>query len=133
MSLHDRIASSAEGKRELSAARLRYTALKLLHRALDQSGTTKSELASRLGVRKSAVSQVFRGDGNLRLNTLADYLDALGYEAQVELVKAGELRQRAIVQRDDTEWKSAGSVIRMTRHPAARRRRSRDDFESIAS
>jgi len=93
MTLYDRIAQSERGRRGLSSARLRYSVVKALHSALENSGITQSELASRLGVRKSAVNAVFRGNGNLRVNTIAEYLDALDMEAEIRISPAGTARQ----------------------------------------
>lgn len=94
MSLYDRVESKAGGKAALASARLRREVLVALHEAFAASGVhTQSEVAERLKVRKSAVSQVFRGDGNLRINTLAEYLFALGFELDVKLVVAGEPRR----------------------------------------
>jgi transcriptional regulator with XRE-family HTH domain len=68
----------------------------MLHIALGASGVTQSALAGMLKIRKSAVNQVLRGDGNLRVKTLAEYLNALGYELDVRLVEAGEPRKAAL-------------------------------------
>ncbi|KHL15700.1 helix-turn-helix protein [Mumia flava] len=91
MTLRDRITSVPDGARDLAAARLRCEALKLLHQALEESGMSKTELAAKLGVRKSAVTQVFRGDGNVRVNTLADYLWALGRDADLSLAQRADI------------------------------------------
>lgn len=92
--LYDRVASKPGGEQALAAARLRREVLVALHQAFAASGLhTKSEIARRLNIRKSAVSQVFRGDGNLRITTLAEYLYALGFELQIGLVEVGEPRQ----------------------------------------
>ncbi|MFC8778845.1 helix-turn-helix domain-containing protein [Streptomyces nigra] len=99
-SLYERFAGSDDGAQLLAAARLRREVLRLLHRALEASGLTQSQLAERLNVRKSAVSQVFRGDGNLRINTLAHYLGAMGYELDVRLVNAGEPRAAVLEGRE---------------------------------
>lgn len=96
MSAYEDFASTADGARRLAASRLRYGLLEELHRALDESGLSQTELAERLGVRKSAVSQVLRGDGNLRANTIAEYLFALDRELDVKAIPAGELRRRAL-------------------------------------
>jgi transcriptional regulator with XRE-family HTH domain len=80
MSLYNRLLKTSKGGRALASARLRYEVLSLLHRALQQAWINQSELAARLGVRKSAVSQVLRGDGNMRISTFAEYLHALGCE-----------------------------------------------------
>ncbi|MFF8500334.1 helix-turn-helix domain-containing protein [Streptomyces anulatus] len=92
-SLYERFASSDDGSQLLAAARLRRELLRVLHKGLEACGLTQSELAQRLGVRKSAVSQALRGDGNLRVNTIASYLSAMGYELDVRLVEAGEPRK----------------------------------------
>ncbi|MGW6411052.1 helix-turn-helix domain-containing protein [Streptomyces vinaceus] len=94
-SLYDRLASSVAGARQLASARLRHEVLRKLAQALDASGMTQAALADALSIRKSAVNQTLRGDGNLRVKTLADYLHALGYELDVRLVPAGEPRRAA--------------------------------------
>lgn len=95
--IYERFARSDGGPRHLAVARLKREILRALNVALRKSEITQSELASRLKVRKSAVSQVLHGDGNLRIKTLAEYLEALGYELDVRLVEAGEPR-RALVE-----------------------------------
>lgn len=68
----------------------------MLHSALAKAGISQSELAARLGVRKSAVNQVFRGDGNMRISTLADYLHAMSFEVELRLVPVGRPREDAV-------------------------------------
>ncbi|MFD0457492.1 helix-turn-helix domain-containing protein [Streptomyces violaceoruber] len=87
--LYERFASSEDGAQLLAATRLRRETLRILHKALEASGLTQSQLAERLRIRKSAVNQVFRGDGNLRVNTLAQYLSAMGFELDIRAVEAG--------------------------------------------
>lgn len=97
MSLYDFVSERPGGARAIAAARLRRRVIQLLHRALILSDVnSKSMLAKKLNIRKSAVSQVFRGDGNLRINTLAEYLYELGFEVNLELVEGGELHRAAI-------------------------------------
>ncbi|MFE3118709.1 helix-turn-helix domain-containing protein [Streptomyces niveus] len=98
-SLYERFAGSVDGARRLASARLRHEALRSLHAALSASGLNQTELAARLGIRKSAVSQVLHGDGNLRVKTLAEYLSVMGYELDMRLVEAGEPRQAVIEER----------------------------------
>ena len=98
--LYERVATRRGGKAALAAARLRREVLIALHEAFHASGLgTQSELARRLGVRRSAVNQVFRGDGNLRVNTVAEYLHVLGFELDVRLVPAGEPRRAELDER----------------------------------
>ncbi len=98
--LYDRVASKPGGEAALAAARLRREVLVALHHAFAASGLeTQTEIARRLNVRKSAVSQVLRGDGNLRITTLAEYLFALGFELDINLVTAGEPRRAELMGR----------------------------------
>ncbi len=97
--LYERFAATTRGARALAAARLRHEVLSVLHQALHLFGGSQSDLAKRLGFRRSAVNQVFRGDGNLRIDTLADYLHAMGFEADIRLVPTGEPRRATVEQR----------------------------------
>ncbi|MFY1696692.1 MULTISPECIES: helix-turn-helix domain-containing protein [unclassified Solwaraspora] len=115
--LYDRLSSTREGSRALSAARLRYQVLKILHRSLERSGLTQVELARRLGVRKSAVNQVFRSDGNLRVSTLAEYLHEMGSELAIEVVKVGTQRSAA-VEEMDREWRASRQKVESYSSPS---------------
>jgi transcriptional regulator with XRE-family HTH domain len=112
-SLYDRLASKPGGEAALAAARLRREMLVALHHAFQVSGLrTHAEVARRLGVRRSAVSQVFKGYGNLRVNTIAQYLFALGFELDVNLVLAGEPRRAELEGRSvRSTWSSAPQTI----------------------
>lgn len=74
-----------------SAARLRARVLAILHGALDVSSVDQATIARTLGVRKSAVGAVFHGNGNVRIDTLAEYLAAMGFEADITAVPLGEI------------------------------------------
>ncbi|MGW5610157.1 helix-turn-helix domain-containing protein [Streptomyces sp. NPDC003753] len=99
-SLYERMAQSERGARHLASARLRHEVLRKLHLALESSGINQNRLAEILRIRKSAVSQTLRGDGNLRIKTLAEYLHAMGYELDLRLVEAGEPRKAALEERE---------------------------------
>lgn len=135
MSLYSRIAARPGGKRDLAAARLRYEALVLLQEAFEASGLkSQAELAKKLKVRRSAVNQVLRGDGNVRITTLAEYLHEMGFEALLTLTEAGEPRRAAMEDRparpvrgpldprvssgtaspSDNTWKNAASGLYST-------------------
>lgn len=74
-----------------AGARLRARVLSLISAALEKSGMNQVALAKLLGVRKGAVNQVFKGNGNVRIETLSQYLAALGYEVDLSLVQYGEI------------------------------------------
>ena len=103
MSLYDRVKAIPGGGRALAASRLRRAVLGALHKAFRNSPLeSQAELAKRLKVRRSAVNQVLRGDGNVQISTLAEYLYEMGYELDVTLVRAGELRAAALDDRTPT-------------------------------
>ena len=71
------------GAQGLAAADLAGQVLRLLHQALDVSDLDQKALAEKLGVTQGRVSQVFNGDGNMRIAAVARYLRALGYETRL--------------------------------------------------
>lgn len=77
---------SAEGAREMAAARLNLRAVTLINSALTTCGISQKELADRVGVGESRVSQILHSDGNIKISTLARYLRAMGYSATIEAV-----------------------------------------------
>lgn len=73
------------------AARLRARVLALVSGALRESGRDQVTLAALLGVKKSAVSALLHGNGNVRINSLAEYMGVLGYEVDMIAVPIGEI------------------------------------------
>lgn len=73
-----------------ATARLRARVMAILHAAQDRSGQNQVMLAKELGIRKSAVHQVLRGNGNLQVDTLGEYLAAMGLEADIVVAESGE-------------------------------------------
>lgn len=67
-----------DGKRLLASARLRRNVVKELRKAELKSGKSKADIARELGVTRSAVTQVFASNGNLKLDTISDYFFVLG-------------------------------------------------------
>jgi transcriptional regulator with XRE-family HTH domain len=115
MSLYERVAAKPGGGRALAAARLRRSVLVILHRAFSASGLdSQAELAKRLNVRRSAVNQIFRGDGNVQISTLAEYLYEMNFEVNITLVRAGELRTAALENRSPIPAVAIGSSTTST-------------------
>lgn len=61
--------------------------------AVEESGFTPSEVAERMGVSQSRISQIVGEPSNLRLTTIARFLGAIGFEPQF----SAEDRQRGTV------------------------------------
>lgn len=61
---------------------------------------SNKDVASCVGRGKSAVSQVLNGNGNIRIETLGEYLAAMGFEADVVLVPHGEISTARRERRD---------------------------------
>lgn len=79
------LAASPEGQREMNRARLRVAVAEELALRMEQLHVSKAQLAEKLGVSRSAITQAFSGDRNLSLNTLADVAAALRLDVQVLL------------------------------------------------
>lgn len=83
--LFEEVGLSPKVSRELAASQLTNDALVLLQTALSSTGVTQKQLADKLGIGESRVSQVINGDGNIKLTTLARYMRALGYAVTVSV------------------------------------------------
>lgn len=75
--------STDAGAQGLAAADLAGQVMRLLEQALDASGLEQKDLAKKLGVTQGRVSQVFHGDGNMKIAAVARYLRALGYTTRI--------------------------------------------------
>lgn len=77
-------ASTSSGRLGLAAARLAVETAQLLTTAFAaRKDIDQKALAEIVGVSEGRVSQVLHGDGNVHVATLARYLAALGYEADL--------------------------------------------------
>jgi transcriptional regulator with XRE-family HTH domain len=77
-SLFEQRAETVAGRLGLAAARLAHDASVLLRETHAKSGMSSKELAAALELTEGRVSQVLRGDGNVRLSTLARFMGAMG-------------------------------------------------------
>lgn len=85
MTLRNLISSTPEGRRALAAERLRGDVLEALHDALQASGLTRKTLADRMRVSQAAVTNTLTGNGNVRVDTIARYLDAMDMDLDITL------------------------------------------------
>jgi transcriptional regulator with XRE-family HTH domain len=75
---------------ERAAARAAVDAVAMMNRARETVGVPQRELADRLGVGESRVSQILNGDGNVRMATLGRVLHALGYRLTLVVEPVGD-------------------------------------------
>jgi transcriptional regulator with XRE-family HTH domain len=62
---------------------LRARAALILRDAMDVQGLSQGQLAVRLGISQSAISQMLNGRGNLTLQTLSYLAAELGYTVEI--------------------------------------------------
>ena len=79
----EQLRSTPQGRISASGAELAVRTVHLLGQAVHESGMTQAEIADALGVTAGRVSQVLNGDGNVRIATLARFLEATGYTAKI--------------------------------------------------
>ncbi|MCP9623079.1 helix-turn-helix transcriptional regulator [Nocardia otitidiscaviarum] len=68
----------------LAEERLLLAATEMVHEALAATGTSKEELAARLGVRPAEISRQLCGGRNLTVRSLARMMNELGYGITIE-------------------------------------------------
>ena len=95
--IEEMLASDEAGKRELARAELRVAVTEGLLSEMAQLGVSKAELADRIGISRSAVTQALSASRNLSLNTLADMADALKLRVRVSFVASASITQQAHV------------------------------------
>lgn len=77
------LGASRLGEREAVRARLRVAVTEELLEHMRRMKISKSQLASKIGISRSAVTQALSSSRNLSLNTLADMAEALALEPRV--------------------------------------------------
>jgi transcriptional regulator with XRE-family HTH domain len=77
--------ASDEDRREYERERLILWTTELLAELMEQTGTSKADLARKLGVSRAHITQMLSGARNVTLSTLADASWALGKRAVVKL------------------------------------------------
>jgi transcriptional regulator with XRE-family HTH domain len=101
--------------------------MRLLEQALDASGLEQKALAEKLGVTQGRVSQVFNGDGNMRIAAVARYLRALGYDTRISATPV--IPSRPGLPREPQRVRTRGGQqpVTETRYVARLKKRSRTE------
>ena len=77
------ILNSPERKRRFNRERTLTDIVELIAKEMEDQGVSSSQLADRMGVSKSNVSQIMSGQRNLTVRTLSDILFCLGRKLAV--------------------------------------------------
>ncbi len=76
---------TAEDLRDVARERLLLEVLERVTEAIGARDVSRAELARRLDISPSEITQRLRGRRNLQLSTVADMLHALGFDARISL------------------------------------------------
>lgn len=107
MTLRRTIEQLPDGKKLLASAKLRRQIVRAMNRALITAEMTQSDLARELGKSRSAVNQVLTGDGNLKIETVAEYFCAMGSELEIR-VKSSNTAQSL----PSVDWAALEEVLK---------------------
>lgn len=76
-SMYDEIMETPKGSQGLAAASAAARVMKILEDTKEYKGLTNRDLALALGVSEQRIEEIFNGDGNIYIATLAKLLDAM--------------------------------------------------------
>lgn len=91
-----------------------------LARAMKDTGCSQSDLARRLGVTRSLVSQIMAGGKNLTLRTVADVASAIGVKPRLDLCSRAEWTAYTVKSLQLNDWREASTErATVVVHPSA--------------
>jgi predicted XRE-type DNA-binding protein len=79
--------------------RVRMSLLKALVHEKKKSGITQQAVASKMGVNRSVVNRLIKGEANLTLRSLAEIAWAIGWEPHVEIVPQQAAPRNVLIHR----------------------------------
>lgn len=77
MSLYDECMETPEGRLGLAAVNATAEIMKILEDTKEYKGFDNVAIAAAMGVSEQRIEEIFNGDGNLHIATLAQLLDAM--------------------------------------------------------
>ena len=115
----DELLGTRSGSLDLAGAKLVSSVGSLMKRAMTVTGKRPSQVADGMCVSPGRISQILAAGGNIKLSTLARFMDACGYEVHVTAspkdptIPSLERRRRG-PRRDDSvptqQWSWAGET-----------------------
>lgn len=83
-SIHDRMMKTEKGRKGLKAVKATFDATKLINNAMEESNTSRDELAEKLEVSRERVDEILDVfQGNVRVTTLARILSVCGFDLNI--------------------------------------------------
>jgi ribosome-binding protein aMBF1 (putative translation factor) len=77
---------------------------------LEELGMSRADLARKLGCRRSQVSNVLGGTGNVTLKTIAKYDAALGLDLEIRSRRSGVSEKWPYPKRGESSWGQQAST-----------------------
>jgi transcriptional regulator with XRE-family HTH domain len=103
--LYYELIENDEDRRLLAQEGLIFDVSQLIWEVMEQSGTSRAELARRLGTSKSYITKLLRGYSNLTLRSLSDIFSALGREVVIKAAPPGCVNNVLLVSEN---WELVG-------------------------
>lgn len=86
VSVVDKLRSTPEGLKDSNAVRATFDAVKLIEQAMEESNTSRDELAEKLYVSRDRVDEILDVlEGNVRITTLSRILTVCGFELDLSM------------------------------------------------
>lgn len=86
----DQLVATPKGALDQASAKVVNAVGGLMQRALAATGTAKQDIAKAMLVSPGRISQILAADGNVKVSTLARFMEACGYELSISAVPKRE-------------------------------------------
>jgi hypothetical protein len=86
----EKVMSTRTGAMDMAAARLVSSVGGLMQRALAMTGKRNQEVAQEMRVTPGRITQLLNADGNIKVSTLARFMEACGYEVVISALPKKE-------------------------------------------
>lgn len=106
MSIYDKVMATDEGRKAVSVGRALIDATELIVELMQKQGMKRKDLAAKMGVTPSAVTQMLDAEHDMKISTVASALFALDAELELSTRGVGAQAKRCVWFEPDTggEW-----------------------------